>query len=389
MRKLQIGSIPLPTVYVVSDRSEINKCRRLGIPYVVWHGEYDMLVKLVLLPTLMKMFPYINWSRELGVTSRNIRSADKLTIRKQVVEREQKFSERDPKKTMEDVEEFIEDGLEKIGETDDRCDDGGARAIDFHAAQDYRPCGSSGFDVDISLRDENLRMAVGDLSAFVDIQELQKLRIMPTWLSDLTDAIRRNIDDYVYMEGWNKKLGCALGNFNGTQNAPNLIILDVSASIPYGVAATMLSLIETLREQANADLIVTAATSGWYPSGSKLPSPEQLRKLHPRGQEYEMFNVIMSNHVLGREWGNVIAFGDNDSPEVCYSYAPSSHKELHSLAWSNKRGIPGTKVHKLWSCHTMNNHCFKPPIVGYARWASTLCPDVEVEKVTSWVKSFQ
>ena len=394
MRKLEVGSLPLPTIYVCSNRKEIVDCRMRGIPYVVWHGDYIDLVKLVLFPTLNKMFPHIKWMEELGISKSRMRSIPKVSLvteDRETVEQVKVESAAPPHLDAGDVEEWQEmqesawrsgDVSESMLRDDDGCSASRTRRVvsgGMSKKDLSRPMFSK-----ISLFD-----AVGDMSAYVDIAELQQLHVMPQWLGDVTDAIRKNLADYIWAEGWNKKLGCPVGNFDVAGHAPNLIILDVSGSIPPGISATMLSLIETLREQADADLIVTGETSGWYPRTKDLPTPEYLRRTHGRNNEAHMFNAILKEHVLGREWGNVISFGDNDCP----TRMTWNLEEGEKFSWIEDPS--GTVVHHLWNFHTgklhgmCKYHSSACPITGYAQWVIDVSPSAEVTSNTDWAKSMR
>lgn len=390
MRRLEVGSLPLPVIYVCSNRKEAADCRMRGIPYVVWHRDYDELVKLVLYPTLVKMFPHINWKRELGIYDVGRSKQPKVNL----VTEDRETVESTPR-AMEDKSEIDSEDVADWQAMEQEAWDSGDKESKM---QDDNSCSASSTrrNVKGGMSKQEMQSpkfsscklcdAVGDLSAWVDIAELQQLHIMPQWLGDVTDAIRKNLADYIWAEGWNKKLGFPAGNFEGAGHAPNLIILDVSGSIPSGISATMLSLIATLREQADADLIVTGATTGWYPRTEKLPTPEYLRAAHGRNNESHMFNAIIKNHVLGREWGNVVSFGDNDSP--------AKIAEMYGEKVSWKKDPCGTTVHHLWNFHTGNvagpkryAYTMEVPITGYAQWVLDVSPNVDVTSNTNWVKS--
>lgn len=394
MRKLEIGSIKLPTIYVCSDSKDARACKERGIPYIIWRDDYMKLVKLVLYPTLMKVFPHIKWDQALGLRYSDHNRFDKLNVLLSThgfhddPSGVSKIDASDLEVTGDQVDDWISrerDALETWDEHDiAKHEVSDSNSTAWSNDNSYRNIGGYTNDLDeIYFSSVSLEDAIGDLSSMVNVQELQKLHLMPKWLGDITDVISMNLDDLAWQEGYNKKLGFPAGNYSGTDELPNLIILDISASIPIGIASTMLSLIETLREQANADLIVTARTSGWYPRGSSLPTPQELRKIHPRGQECEMFNAILQKHVLGKDWGNVISFGDNDSPAKCIFWEQGSkHSEDVLPEYKHKSN---TTVKHVWSYHLIKSmRIIDQPITGYARWCKVVSPDAEVTHNTDW-----
>lgn len=354
MRQLRVGSIPLPEIYVVNDRKDIDLCKRNGIPYIVWKQDYELLVKLVMYPTLKELFPHIDWKGFLKLQPDVDQVLSRLKFCKPV--KSPKVSE------AYETDELKYDVMSAIEKREQDNNYETRMFGDASIANDYRVCdGSPG----IVFEEETLQDAIGYVGDYVNLEELQKLKLIPNWIGDIATNVRKNLENYYYMEGWNKRLGYPAGNWNGSDDLPNLIILDVSGSIPKGIAATMLSLIATLREAANADLIVTGATSGWYPRNQELPTPDILRKRHGRSNESKMFNSILKRHVLNKDWGNVIAFGDFDHPVRILDIKKYS-----------------TKVHHLYSYHTRSYNS----VVGYGLWCQEVCPDVQVTHNVNWVR---
>jgi hypothetical protein len=137
----------------------------------------------------------------------------------------------------------------------------------------------------------------------------------------------------------------------------------------------MLTLADTLREQCNADLIITSMRSGYYPAGSELPKPQTLRDYYGRSNESAEFFAILQEHIAGREWGHVISFGDCDCPgrlEHAYDY----HTDQYVSA-----NMAGTKVHAVHHFHTKYGNTD----TGYARWVTECDPSAEViYEPTNW-----
>lgn len=197
----------------------------------------------------------------------------------------------------------------------------------------------------------------------VDMDVLSQLGMLPKFAIDIAEAIKQNLSDYMFNDGYNKKLGFNTGFFGASWQAPNLIILDVSGSIPRGVSSVMVSLIETLCERADADLIITAGQSFFYPKES-IPTVSQISHLVGGGNEQVMFSGILETKVLGRHWGNVIVFGDQDCP----SRFPTRRWTGTHYEWDRAPGLDpsklaATKIDRLMSFHT---YARKTP--GYGLW---------------------
>ena len=341
MHKLNIG-IKIPDVYVCEDQEEIKQARHYGLPYVIRpKGMSDeLLVGYMMYPTLEKKFPHIDWEHVLGIGE---------FMNTVIV-----YVPGDPE---------AEAHISPTGDSDiaDIADDERV----FHG----------GFDIgELDYCPRMLDEYIGDQSAHVNIEELQALNLLPTFLSDIADSIKRNLYGYDWTEGYNKKRGIPLGNFNAERVRKNLIILDISGSIPRGISATMLTLIDTLRTQANADLIITGSTSLFYANGDSLPSPKWIRNNCGYGNEARQFYKILHEHVMGNEYGNVICFGDDDCPEYFKLYESGTNV-------LDKR-MSQTKVGKVWHYHTWSKD--KP--CGYGRWVEQMHIPHEEEHDTSWCK---
>lgn len=384
MERLVIGSLPLPRIYIARGKKDINECRSNGIPYIYWKGDTKKLVKLVLYPILKNMFPHIKWENELG-----IHRYDGVFVHKPINRGIDEKHGNPYENTVQfnDVIEYQDKAYDDISQMDEdefaghgAVDNGSTHTRIMHDNQmNYGYCTESVTD------------AIGDISAYVDLSEIQKLGLLPTWIGEIHEVIKRNLDDYMWQEGWNRKLGCSVGNYHASQQAPNLLIIDVSASIPPGIAATMLALAGTLREQCNADLIVTGKTSGWYPLDHDLPTAQELRAAHGRSNEADMFNAILKEKVLGREWGNVISFGDDDCPAKCKWWDVLSCGNLDDYKkeeCNSVRRTGVTKVHHLYSYHT-HDYGEYPAVTGYAQWVVDVCPDVIITHNSDWVRSMK
>lgn len=376
LQRVTMEGLSLPRLYIAENNEDVELARRNGIPYIKWKKGMDSLIKALLRPTLEKMFPGINWNIVLG---------RKVPVRSEVVlvgghidDDEHMIAEYD-KDAMLDKQLEYDKHVDELGHDWSEPDEDGEHTRLVDIAESERDCIMDMSDAGYShFTEDKLSVYdfVGDLSSSVDIEVLQKLKLLPQFVGDVADCIKRNLSNNMYWtEGYTKKLGVPLGNFKNRGELPNLIIIDVSCSIPDGIASTMLSLADTLREECNAELIITSRRSGYYPIGSELPSPQTLRDYYGRSNESAEFMAILEKHIAGREFGHVISFGDNDCPGSINKFRREYRGEIESIDMAN------TKVHMLHSYHT-----WQDKVTGYARWVTECCPDVEVEIDTSWCK---
>lgn len=332
LRQLKIDGIKLPKLYVATNAADAKLAESNGLPYVRWKGSDESLIKLVFIPTLKRLFPYIRWDDIF------------------------------PSKKYKTLVVHVPGGTVELDDEPTTSIDNGVSDI---ATSERGFLGANNNEV----KTMSLEEYAGDMTAQVDLDVLQELELMPQFIGDIIDCIKRNLTSFKWTEGYNKKRGVPIGNFSGSKGLKNLIILDVSASIPRGISATMLSLIDTLRTKIDADLIVTAARSYYFEMGTELPSPDELREMCPPGNESHMFHEILAEHIVGREWGNVICFGDYDHPctAECIRY------ETVNLA--------NTVVHELWNYHTYDRG-----ICGYGRWAAEFTSNPVQHYNTDWVR---
>lgn len=345
LERLQITGIKLPRLYIARDKADINLAQESGLPYIVWRQDKDELVKIILRPILERMFPSILWDKVLG------------------------------KKKNFNTEVVLVEGGEaeaKVDPTEYMFDDFGQEVADI--AKEERSF-SGGFKEGEEVYQKKLSLEeyVGDASSSVNVEVLQRLQLLPKFLGDIVDCIKVNLSNVRWKEGYNKKLGSAIGTFSGSKELPNLIILDVSGSIPRGISATMISLIDTLRNQVKADLIITSNHSKYYPYGEELPDPKDIRDMFGYGNEAKQFYMILDKYISGKEWGHVISFGDNDCParfNDCGAEEPF---------------LSGTKVHMVHHYHT-GHWTFGINKTGYAKWCHEIAYLGGEEYDTDWCR---
>lgn len=347
----------LANMVICEDRKETRIVKAKGLPYIIWQGTDEDLAKHLFYRVLKKKYPGIKWHKVLGIEKTK-------TIVSYVPGSKLGEEERAEKKAAES------EGHE-------------APTISYHSdghadiATSEREI-EGGYDVEVDpYQDVDLAEYAADETAMVNLDKLDELGLLPSFLGDVYSCVKRNLLQASWEEGWNKRLHAPMGNYHmcgGEGN--NLIILDVSHSIPEGISSTMLTMIDTMRSKVDADLIVTGGDSLWFGKDDELPSPERLRKLVPRSNESWMFNDILVEHVSLHDWDNVIAFGDNDTP----AYDDRTKEALSSV-----------KVGRFWHYHT--GRYFRIRIgkedrrCGYAKWDSLVAEVKEPPSFdTSWCK---
>lgn len=332
--RVHMQDIKLPRLYVAENANDAKIAMEKGIPFIKWKQGNDELVRLLLRPTLERMFPYVNWVKVLG-------PKDKLCS------------------TYVECSPSSSTSLGGEGE----CDRDDA-VVDF-ASGGFRDFNAVEQEGKVSTP---LDKFMADETAQVNLDTLQDLRLLPKFMGDIADCIKVNLTAPTkWSEGWNKKHAASIGNFDRSGQLPNLIILDVSGSIPRGISATMIQLIDTLRTQLSADLIITSNISRFYPAGCELPDPRDIRQRFGFMNESSGFYGILEKNILGRKFGHVIAFGDFDRPE------PSCCPDL-----------PGTEVMHVHNYHTGLGWRKREFEVGYAQWTKNLANTPDVDYNTDW-----
>lgn len=197
----------------------------------------------------------------------------------------------------------------------------------------------------------------------VNFDKLAELKILPKWLDDIKDSIQTNIIDEVCFDvtAFNKQLGLNVGAGSIKHNMKNLLILDVSSSIPTSVVVSITSLAKLMSKRFYADIILTSSQSKLIDYDDVLNTDiVKLSESWSRGNEGEMYWEILKAE---KSYNTCICFGDNDNPM-------QSQKE-------NKCNF---KIETLYSLHT-DKTCNN--ITGYAR---PFEPKT-VHKVTDWVST--
>lgn len=371
LQRIAIEGIQFPRLYIAENNEDVQLARANGVPYIRWRHGQEQLIRQLLRPTLEKMFPGIAWNKVLG-KKKPVRS-DVVIVSGRESDVDAGVAEYDCANML--TAQYAYDHLvDELDHDSSEANEDGEFVRTVDVAEDRRDCISDNSDLGyLGFTEDHLKIEdyIGDLSSYVDIDALQKLGLLPKFVGDVTDCIKHNLSQSMrWTEGYTKKLDMVLGKFRSKPELPNLLIIDISWSIPDGIAATMITLADTLRSQCNADLIITSRRSGYYPAGAELPKPQTLRDYYGRSNESAEFCAILDKYIAGREWGHVISFGDYDNP---------------GNIWERNVNMTGTKVHAVHHYHT-NKYLGRDHWTGYARWVNECCPDAEMFFDTDWCK---
>lgn len=379
LQRVMMNGIELPRLYIAENRIDAELAKSKGIPYVRWTKGQDALIKMLLRPVLEKMFPHIKWNAVLGRKPKfrtQVELCEMLDMTNQVdsvglIDGPADELDTSHKWTPVDGDEIDMSDCVVQDEDDTLVETSGIATSERVFRDDDHPM--------VTIRNLDIEDYVGDMSSYVNLDILQRLRLMPAFIGDILDCVKLNIGSGMHWsEGYNKRRGLPVGRYNSSGQLPNLIILDVSGSIPRGISATMISLIDTLRTQLSADLIITSTNSRFYPMGSELPNPQRIRDQFGYGNESSDFFGILTKHIRGRHYGHVFSFGDNDTPDYG-----------HFKSESHRYGLEGTKVEHVHHYHTgkwiqYNSSYGNGEMTGYAKWCHMLSAKPSVEYDTSW-----
>ena len=377
LQRVRLEGIELPRLYIAENKEDVMKAKTSGIPYIKWTRGQDELIRILLRPALEKMFPHIKWNKVLGRRNRfkTVVVQDEINEMMSPEKSQIELAGRldvNPAQPKETEPTLSEPG-EPVDEVDampERFDDDGDMYEVSSGTYGERLFDSTDEALPMIIEHRtDLETYVGDVSSQVNLDVLQRLRLMPAFIGDILDCVRLNVGNGMYWsEGYNKRLGLPVGRYNASGQLPNLIILDVSGSIPRGISATMISLVDTLRSQLTADLIITSDHSRFYAMGEELPDPQRIRDMFGYGNEAHDFFEILDTKVRGRHYGHVISFGDNDTP----TYYGTFHGTL-----------AGTIVEHVHHYHT-GIWADDETETGYAKWCHMLARKPIADYDTSW-----
>jgi hypothetical protein len=230
---------------------------------------------------------------------------------------------------------------------------------------------------ELSSRSEFLSTYIRDASCYVDIQKLKELNVFPLWLEDIEQAVSTNIHNFATFDNnmYNKKLEGMYGGLSLTSPKKNLIIIDISGSIPKAVSSTCLALAKNLCENFYADLLITGSKSTLYDYANLHElDVETIYDENGSDNDQVWFKKLVTSEL--KEYKTAIVFGDNHSP--CQKWSNRFNKNTTTISREDGKKMCRWSIDHLISFHTSGNTY----TAGYADWFSPKT----TEKINNWVK---
>ena len=218
---------------------------------------------------------------------------------------------------------------------------------------------------------------VRDSACYVDTEKLKSLNVFPVWLDKIEQAISTNIHNFATFNYnmYNKKLEGMYGGIELASPNRNLIIIDISGSIPRAVSTTCLNLAKNLMESFYSDLVITGSKSTLY-QYENIHTLDVQKVYDDNGMDNDQvwFKKLVTQEE--REYKTAIVFGDNHSPS--YHWSNNFNKNTKTISREDGQKLCKWKVQNLISLHTSSIE----KTAGYADWFK---PD-NIEKIAEWVK---
>lgn len=243
----------------------------------------------------------------------------------------------------------------------------------FESDEDWREAGKIDGKVKLENPDEVVDIShhLNEISYKVNIDVIKELKLLPSWLDDIEKAISENILNSVTYNPalYTKKLGLPLGGVEFNTARKNLIIIDISGSIPNGIAGTMVSIAKTLVEQFYADIVITGGKSVLYEYDKidQLNATKIIKELGRNNDQKYFVNLVKEP----RKYKTAIVFGDNDYPG--YKWSTGDRK----IEVNDGKKLCKWEVDEIISFHTHDN----TRIAGYGCWFNT----PKVTHIDNWV----
>lgn len=220
---------------------------------------------------------------------------------------------------------------------------------------------------------DHFKNFIRDSSCYVDIQKIKSLKIIPVWLDTIEDAIATNIHNFAVFNPnmYNKKLEGMYGGIEMSSPNRNLIIIDISGSIPRGVSSTCLALAKNLTESFYADLMITGSITTIYPYEEvHTLDVKNIYDINGMNNDQRHFKKLLTSEK--RIYKTAIVFGDDDSPNYPWKSGDSRMFDEEG------RKINLWEIDHLISFHTKTDKIQ----AAYGRWFSPKSS----ENIKDWVK---
>lgn len=218
---------------------------------------------------------------------------------------------------------------------------------------------------------------ITDISFSVNFEVLKRLSILPSWYSNIEKAVEENIRNTILFNPYlyNKKMELCTGACVPTSPDRNLIIIDISSSIPKSVSEATLLLSQTMATLFYADLLITGSKTTLY-EYDKVSSLDVKTIYKENGVDNDQlwFKDLVS---VPRKYNTVIAFGDNHHAGMTWRNEYNG-KEVTKISYEEGKRINKWSCNKIISLHTTSDK----ELAGYATWLD--CPNIEY--VSNWVQ---
>ena len=224
------------------------------------------------------------------------------------------------------------------------------------------------------------RKFIKDSTVYVDIEKLKKLNVFPVWLNDIESAVHTNIHNFAVFNNnmYNKKLEGMYGSLDLISPPRNLIVIDISGSIPKAVSSTCLALSKNLAETFYADLLITGSKSTLYHYENLHElNIETIYEENGMDNDQVWFRKLVTSDK--RHYKTAIVFGDNHSP--CYPWSNEFNRKSKRISRKDGQKMCEWEIDKLISFHTQRQSGERP-IAGYADWFTPK----ETQHIEDWVK---
>jgi len=213
---------------------------------------------------------------------------------------------------------------------------------------------------------------LNDISYKVDIEVIKELKLIPSWLMDIEQAISENILNSVTYNPalYTKKLDLPLGGIEFNTAEKNVVIIDISGSIPPSISGTMITIAKTLSEQFFADVVITGSISVLYEYDQidSLDAKVVYKKVGSNNDQAYFIKLLSEP----RKYKTAIVFGDEDSPGYRWNYSTDK-----TISDEDGKKLCKWEVKEIISFHTHNHK----KIAAYGRWFNT----TNVTHIDNWV----
>jgi len=220
---------------------------------------------------------------------------------------------------------------------------------------------------------------IESLMYYVDIEYLKNLKIIPTWFTDIETAVKENIMNSILYNPllYNKKLDMCSGDVELSTPEKNLIIIDISSSIPRAISKAVLLLSKTMASSFYADLLIIGSKSTLY-DYTEMDKLDVTKIYDENGMDNDQIHFIKLLSTY-RKYNTVINFGDSD-------YAGHAWKNTYNQHTREINVEEGKKLNKWVVNQIIDFHTRDSEILsGYVRWFT--CSNIEQKK--KWVAYLQ